>query len=942
MAYKITKYRGKHKIKDTKTGESMEIDIEKYMQGGGKGPGDRKKPKSKELTDAQVQDVRDTTGVQFTDEGARSLFETIEPMQAETVPELNLGRFKDVGYFNVNYNNGEFTVSPTKRNPGNIAKHKEYLDYIQEQNPNLRINRRANQDGYLPFAQRLEYGGKITTYNLGGLQEECPPGDIECQEQQRNRAQTTEIVSQEDLVKNRDAYLNKLENFDNAENFNLVQGLNSLHNNPSNTTTIVPQDQLAKSRQDFINQQQGITPTGETLADDVANQGVGVNGEMVDKNKEDSNTFTPSHDISDVAGTEDLTNSTGDKNFNLFNPYAGVDIPTAAYTLGRSIKDKNTLGTVGSSLKLATGLGRNIVSGLGDANRYNQVMEDYYEEQKKNRNPVQTVAHGGKLEKFAYGGKKDEELVTGEYMHGVLNEGTEPYNAEIEAGEYFQSNEGDISQVVGDKHSQGGEKIQMEEDDRVLSDQLKLGKDKAKMLSEKYDLKLKAKDTYSTVLDRFRTKSKLGKIIKEEAEVMKMIGEQDKVEDATTRNFNLEILAKKKADIDAKKDPIEEQRKVIFDELFDMQEASKPKEERAEEEEPEFAFGGDLDALAKEYNIPLERAQELVKKYNNGGPGPKKKGAAFKDVPEGQSVTQEGLFGSVTPQQFERFKDQNQFWFNFDGFDPSSPADVKRLQSRYNELTDGNPVRVDGKFGEQTASLFLSPANPPSGIKMEPLEITADLSGLRKVPVPPIDPVEEPEIDEKSGLGAYLFPDESPLPPSALQGTIKPERRFDRVRPTEIEVEPYLQDIRDREATQIQNLEGLSPNVRAAVLANVAANNQSQESNIRNQIDTQNAQSQEKAIYTNAQIQRMEENASEADRLAYEQRQYRAQALTDFERQEYFNQLQALNKQRFMDIHNLNLINATNEDVYFDGQNYRRKNTDDELFDRATRNFRRE
>ena len=36
MAYKITKYAGKHKIKDTKTGKSAEIDIDKYMDGGKK------------------------------------------------------------------------------------------------------------------------------------------------------------------------------------------------------------------------------------------------------------------------------------------------------------------------------------------------------------------------------------------------------------------------------------------------------------------------------------------------------------------------------------------------------------------------------------------------------------------------------------------------------------------------------------------------------------------------------------------------------------------------------------------------------------------------------------------------------------------------------------------------------------------------------------------
>lgn len=247
--------------------------------------------------------------------------------------------------------------------------------------------------------------------------------------------------------------------------------------------------------------------------------------------------------------------------------------------------------------------------------------------------------------------------------------------------------------------------------------------------------------------------------------------------------------------------------------------------------------------------------------------------------------------------------------FNPDG---SLKKEVENLN-----LDPGTIDTID-RVKEFQSNFLLGEYNPPSDI---PGELT-----------PP-----EPKEEKDPGLagGLFLFPDESPLPPSPLQGTIKAERRFDRVRPTEINPEPYLQDIRDREASQVQSLEGLSPNVRAAVLANVRANSQKAESDLRNRLDTQNLQSQERAIYTNAQIQAKEENASEQDRLSYEQRQYRAQALTDNDINNYFNQLQSLNKQRFMDIHNLNLINASNEDVYFDGQNFRRKNSDRDILNRA-------
>lgn len=906
MAYKITKYRGKHKIKDTKTGKSVEVDIEKFMNGGSVGDedDDKKKKKKENLSSEQVQDIRDTTGVQFTEAGANRLFELRPEIPQQDIPNFDLGRYKDVGYFNLNYSNNEFTISPTKANPGNRAKYEEYLDYLQKLNPDVKINRRPNNGGYVPFSERMEYGGKITTKQYAyGDEFDCPPDDIECQ-QQKAMEQTT------------------------PEGYSVVHGLNMLHEeNPNKTTRIVPRADLEKARQEFINKQiPAATETATDPATTTITPSPDVTGEGVDPNKgvDNAQVATDAAAESNVDSSSALPSSEDSKeqqDFNIPNVYAGVDIPTAAYTLGRSIKRKDTLGTVASGAKLAAGLIRNTASGLGVQNRYDQVMEDYYKEQRNNRNPVQYLA---------YGGKKDEELATGEYMHGVMNEGIKDYNAEVEKGEYFQSNEGDIAEIVGDKHSEGGEKIKMEPEDRVVSDKLKIGGKNARMLSKKYDLKLKAKNTYSDVLDKFKKKSKLKDLIEEEADVIKKIDEQRKVEDTTTRDFNLEILAKKRQEILEKKSPIEEQRKVMFDELFNLQEESKGGTKNQEKEgENEFEFGGKLEDLAKEYNIPLDRAKELVQEFANGG---KKKGAAFKDVPEGQSRTDEGFFGSVTPEQYDKFVRRNSDWFDFSNFDPSNPEDVKSLQMTYNDLTSGNTVKVDGKFGEQTASMLLTPPGPTAPVVVD-TDINAPLP--RRIAVAPTEDTEtvmpSEDVVRNTGLGAYLFPDESPLPPSGLQGTIKPERRFDRVRPTEIAVEPYLQDIRDREASQIQSLEGLSPNVRAAVLANMRANSQSQESSVRNQIDTQNLQSQERAQYTNAQIQRMEENASEADRLAYEQRQYRAQALTDADLNNYYNNLQDLNKQRFMDIHNLNLINATNEDVYFDGQNFRRKTSDRDI-----------
>jgi hypothetical protein len=73
----------------------------------------------------------------------------------------------------------------------------------------------------------------------------------------------------------------------------------------------------------------------------------------------------------------------GEQPFQFFNPYSGFDIPTAASTLGSSIESGDTLGTIGSGLKLATGLARNFFGGMGQEKRKNYVTQQSYEKQRE-------------------------------------------------------------------------------------------------------------------------------------------------------------------------------------------------------------------------------------------------------------------------------------------------------------------------------------------------------------------------------------------------------------------------------------------------------------------------------------------------------------------------------------------------------------------------------
>ena len=902
MAYKLKKYRGVHTIKDTKTGKSVDIDIEKYMTGGKKDKEGlaKKTDDNKDLTEKELEYIRESTGISFTKEGAESLFARPENIPVGTQPELDYGKYKDLGYFNMDYNGGQIIVSPTKQNPSNASLHKDNLTYLQKLNPNVNIIRNRSGNGYLPYEQRMEYGGKkVPKYAVGG----CPEWDIECQERQKRLEGLTsrgEYGYQDGSIGNAAVPSQPL-NIDY-----------DYFNDPEDVMTGGTRQKVASVQAEGL--QQGLSKGDDLLSNRYYDPKTKTYSDNTYETTTDASNLGP---VALKADTSNI-NPQVDKNFNIFNQYAGVDIPTAAYTLGQGIKSGNAMDIVGSSLKLTTGLGRNIVGGMAQQNRYDQVMKEYYQDQKQDQ-----------YEYMAEGGRKAKELITGEYVTGVDENKEQGFNAEVEDGEYYKTNQGQVAEVVGKKHSQGGEKMNMEDEDRVLSDKLRLGGELSKQLSEKYDLKLKAKDTYSTVLDKYRKKVKLNKLVDREAELLEKIDEQRDVKDATTRDLNNKVLAEKMEELKEEKAPLEIQREQMFDELFQMQENSKTDDEK--KPTMEFETGGEWKELAEKYGISEERAKELLEAA---------RGAAKKDIERTQSKNVDGLFGNVTQEQYNDFVTRNSDWFDFTDFDPTKRGDVTRLQEQYNARTDGQTVKIDGLFGEQTASMFLTDTPPMQPIGFKNPDILAGDVPLRadqSAPQYEMTPNVEADIRNRNRgngqmVGAYLFPDQSPMQPTQLQGTIKQETRYDRIRPNEIDIVPYLQSIADREAVQMRNLEGLSPNVRLAAMSNARANSQGQESQVRNQIDVQNLQQRAQADQFNARTQAREVDMNNQNALMYEQRQLTAQSNTDNQINDFYNQTQAISSQRFRDIQNLNIANARNEDMaYMPGRGFVQKRSNQEL-----------
>jgi hypothetical protein len=133
-------------------------------------------------------------------------------------------------------------------------------------------------------------------------------------------------------------------------------------------------------------QGQGITIADSALGDVTSGM---TNPELMPtsaqlKSNKMQNTATNNYDSSGNAlKMDNPLDVKGEQPFQFFNPYSGFDIPTAASTLGSSIESGDTFGTVASGLKLATGLARNFLGGMGQERRKNYMTQQSYEKQRE-------------------------------------------------------------------------------------------------------------------------------------------------------------------------------------------------------------------------------------------------------------------------------------------------------------------------------------------------------------------------------------------------------------------------------------------------------------------------------------------------------------------------------------------------------------------------------
>lgn len=369
----------------------------------------------------------------------------------------------------------------------------------------------------------------------------------------------------------------------------------------------------------------GLSEDSITAGEDFRNQNPLPEGVF-----DDSLNFDTDTNYAGMMGNPSSSNPQANKRFidksSYFNPYGGINLESALFTLGQSFRSEgspgNTLRGIGAAGKVLLNSGRLVGAGMGIANREAQVNQYYREQQRRALANANQYGNGGLFQYFRNGGTVNEltpeQILTGEFITGLPDHALEKANAEIEKDEYVKHPNGDVQKVVGKTHEQGGEKVNLETGTLIISDNLEIDGDLSKEIKDKYDLKVNSGDTFARVIEKFTNKLGITKLNDEQETYFKKLKKQEDIKDESTSNLNNEFLSGKIKEIEDKKKLLETQRASFVDFIFNKQEAQKG------EEIPVFREGGiikdrKLQSLMAKYNIDENTALDLISSYKKGG-----------------------------------------------------------------------------------------------------------------------------------------------------------------------------------------------------------------------------------------------------------------------------------------------------------------------------------
>ena len=319
-------------------------------------------------------------------------------------------------------------------------------------------------------------------------------------------------------------------------------------------------------------------------------------------------------------------------------PYYSPDLTGRAQMFGTSLGRIRAGNKVGanvaqaalSGVSLGLGLTRNIMgasSAAYAASRDEQAAREKLEKERRQQF-IRWEREGGGVN-LGNGQRIDSSDLTGEYIYPLPKSMEDNANVEIEKGEYVSTPD-DVGpmEAKGNRHEDGGTPVDLPEA-HIISDYRTIDDDFASYVRENYGIRATEKDTYATLLDRYKKKIGLSEKYDDQERVFKRLEKNKDVKDKNTSELNNSILSKYVNDNQKEIDELEVQFRSFADIVYNKQEESK----RQEKIDAFFRDGGkvDLNAVrkqAKALNVSESDAKnwiydeyvKRVRKMAEGGP----------------------------------------------------------------------------------------------------------------------------------------------------------------------------------------------------------------------------------------------------------------------------------------------------------------------------------
>lgn len=315
-------------------------------------------------------------------------------------------------------------------------------------------------------------------------------------------------------------------------------------------------------------------------------------------------------------------------------PYYGADDIGSRFTqMGRGIgrmrsegygdlstgaKTANIVGTVMSGIGGVLGLARNVFSGMASeqGTRTNIRLAQEREARQRRQSQMQYKDGGGVY--LGPNNRFDSGSLTGEYLYPLPKSMEDQANVEVEKGEYVTQPGEAPMEAMGQKHADGGTLVSLEQGTKVITDDTTIEPDFAKYIRDTYGIKATPKDTYATLMDRYKAKIGLKSAYDDQKKALEKLKKNDKIDDENTRRLNASVLSKAINDSNDTVNGLEGRFTDFANVIYKEQEDRKMKKD----EDTYFAKGGEIDNIIsrsmKEYGLTeddvAEAKKELLKK----------------------------------------------------------------------------------------------------------------------------------------------------------------------------------------------------------------------------------------------------------------------------------------------------------------------------------------